>query len=1050
MAKEESRRYRPVKTPTVLQMEAAECGAAALGIILEYYGRYIPLDRLREECGVSRDGSNALYIKEAAKRHGLEVRAFRKTAEGLMYRRPPFIAFWELNHFLVVEGFAHGRAYLNDPAIGRRSVSFEDFRRRYTEIAFSFQPSPGFSRRGGRPGALAGLATRLARSRVALVFVVLAGLALVIPNLAAAALQRVFVDGILVEGHVEWLRPLVFAVAATAVMRLAASALQQVYLIRLEVRLTLAESLGFLRHALHLPIIFFQRRFTGDIVSRSLRTVRIAGLISGELATTAVSLLTLVVYIALMLPYDPPLTAIGVGISGFNLVALRAVHRFRVDRNRAIEQIRARLFGGVMWAIQIIESIKATGSESDLLVRWTGDQARMINAEQELGACDALLVALPPLLSTLTTILVLGLGGRQVMIGTISIGALVAFQSLLVGFNQPFRDLARLGSDMQELRADLDRIDDVRNRSADPVFLAPPVSAAEPSSTGGSSDAMSGPRRLSGHIEFRQVTFGYSRTVEGPLIRDFSLVARPGQRIALVGGSGSGKLTLGRMLAGLYQPWSGEILYDGLLIDEIPREVFVSSVALVDAEICLFEGTVRDNLGLWDDLVPMEDLVRASVDAAIHRDLLHRRGGYGGPVSEQARNFSGGQRQRLQIARALVRDPSLVILDEATSALDPRTERIVDDNLRRRGCTCLIIAHRLTTIRDCDEIIVLSAGQVVQRGTHDELIADPDGEYARLVSHQAIPSPTERSQRGRKSARPLALASPQAGPDGPGAADLVVLPPSAPAVAGGSGSTAELAAARFLVEELMPFARPVSTAANRPLALDDPGAVWLVSSGGVDVFFTSMEPGVLEGRRRHLCRVEEGGSIFAISGVRGRSGGGLLAVGAGPAELLQFSRGDLIRLSFEEGLADQVAVLVDDWLVRVGLCVYRAADARPCRELPREGVAAYEAGDRFAVRGGVAWVRHLEGRSQFLDLVPLPDGDVVGRFPLTEHVWLQAQEACHVTACGTPADVPVVRPLGGTGCLPPRRARFHRRRCRSGSPAPVGRTSGARPPTRRP
>ncbi len=881
MANADSRRYRPVRTPTVLQMEAAECGAAALGIILEYHGRYVPLDVLRDECGVSRDGTNALYIKEAARRHGLEAKAFRKTAEGMVNRKPPFIVFWESNHFLVVEGFKYGRAYLNDPAIGRRSVAFDEFRKCFGEIAFSFEPGPQFSKRGGRPSALAGLARRLSRSRIALVFVVLAGLAMVIPDLAAASLQRVFIDGILVEGHLTWLRPLLFAVAATALMRLAAAGLQQVYLTRLEVRLTLAESLGFLRHALQLPVVFFQRRFTGDIVARASQTARVAGLISGELATTAVSLLTLVVYVALMLPYDAPLTFIGVGISGFNLVALRIVNRFRVDRNRAIEQIRARLLAGVMWAIQIVESIKATGSESDLLVRWTGDQARMINAEQELGACDALLVALPPLLSSLTTILVLGLGGRQVMMGSLSIGALVAFQSLLVGFNQPFRDLARLGSDMQELRADLDRIDDVRNRAVDPVFHSPPARTADPNAGDGAT-----PRRLSGHVEFRKVTFGYSRTVEEPLIKEFSFVARPGQRIALVGSSGSGKSTIGRLLAGLYQPWSGEILYDGLPLGHIPREVFVSSVALVDAEICLFEGTVRDNLSLWDELIPMESLVRASVDAAIHRDLLQRRGGYGAAVAEQARNFSGGQRQRLQIARALVRDPSLVILDEATSALDPRTERIVDDNLRRRGCTCLIIAHRLTTIRDCDEIIVLSGGLVVQRGTHDSLIADADGEYARLVSHQALP--TVREGRARPRGRSRSIAAMRGEPEAIAAREAAPLLPSVPSVAGGYEAPADRSEpARFLVEELMPFSLPERTAANRPLALDDPGAVWLVTSGGVDVFFTLMEPGALEGRRRHLCRVEEGGSIFAISGVRGRSGGGLMAVGAGPAELLE-------------------------------------------------------------------------------------------------------------------------------------------------------------------
>ncbi len=1041
MASSDPRKYRPVRTPTVLQMETAECGAAALAIILEYHGCYVSLDELRDECGVSRDGSNAYYIREAAKQYGLEVKAFRKPADGLDTRRPPLIVLWEWKHFLVVEGFTRRQVSLNDPAAGRRRISRDEFRRSYSGIAFTFEPGPRFRRQGGRPGVLAGLVRRLATARAALAFVVLAGLALVIPDLLAAAFRRVFLDEILVAGHHDWLKPMLLAVAATALVRLAAAGIQQVHLTRLEIRLTLGESLGFLRHALHLPVSFFQRRFTGDLVARAMRAARVAELISGELATTAVSLLTLVAYVAVMLPYDPWLTALGVAISSLNLVALRVFARWRIDRSRAIEQLRGRLMAGVMWAIQIIESVKATGSESDLLVRWTGDQARMINAEQELGRLDALLIVLPPLLASLTTIAVLALGGYQVMLGGLSIGALVAFQSLLAGFNQPFHDLARLSTDVQELRADLDRIDDVRNRAVDPVF--DPVRTerravdreSEPArGDPGPSSSLPSPQarqvhRLIGHVEFRRVTFGYNRSVEEPLIKDFSFVARPGQRIALVGSSGSGKSTIGRLLAGFYQPWSGEVLYDGLPMAAIPREVFVGSVALVDAEICLFEGTVRDNLSLWDELIPSDRLIQAAVDAAIHRDLLQRRGGYSAAVAERARNFSGGQRQRLQIARALVRDPSLIILDEATSALDPKTERIVDDNLRRRGCTCLIIAHRLSTIRDCDEIIVLSGGRVVQRGRHEELMAESQGEYARLVAHQAAPVPrlatgTLSNARSRilspsdgepvlvpaGSGRPERL--PQAMPD---QSDNGVPARGAAPSERNSSSAIEprTHAPRFIVEELFPYSVPVRTAANLPLPLDDVEAVWLVIAGGVDVFFTERERDGLGGRRRHLCRVEEGGSIFAIRGVRGRSGGGLVAVGAGPAQLWKFARGDLIRLSFEEGLSEQVALLVDDWLLRVGRALSRLVPVRPARELGQGAVAELEPGERYSVRGGVSWVRHHGGTSSLLDRVALPMTELQPRFPMTEHFWLTATTACRVSTCDTAAMIQSGDPWAG-------------------------------------
>ena len=761
MSREGERKYRPVRTPMVLQMEAVECGAAALGIILEYHGRYVPLDVLRSDCGVSRDGSNAYYIKEAAKQYGLETKAFRKPADGLRTRQPPFIVLWQWNHFLVVEGFGRGIVFLNDPACGRRTVSQEEFERSYSGIAFTFTPGPQFIKQGRRPGAAIGLARRLATSKTALAFVILAGLALVIPTLVAAAFQRLFIDEILVQGRFAWLKPLLIAMAVTAIVRLAAVTLQQIYLTRLEIRLALTESVKFLQHVLRLPVTFFQHRFAGDIVGRIVSTERVARLISGELAITAVSLLTLVFFVAVMLPYDPLLTSVGVAISSLNLIALRWLSRWRVDQNRAIEQIRGRLYGGVMWAIQIIESVKATGSESDLMIRWTGDQARVISGEQHLGAYDTILFALPPLLATLTTITVLGLGGRQVATGVLSIGALVAFQTLLAGFNQPFRDLARLGSQVQELQSDLDRIDDVRNHRLDPVFEGRPAWPAGMETQTRRGQPLPSPR-LSGHLELRDVTFGYNRTVEEPLIRGFSMVVLPGQRIALVGGSGSGKTTIARLIMGLYQPWNGLILHDGKPIAEIPRELFVNSVAMVDERIAMFQGTVRDNLTLWDDLISSKRLIQAGLGAAIHGDLLQRRGGYDAVVAEGARNFSGGQRQRLEIARSLVRDPSLLVLDEATSALDPKTEAIVDDHLRRRGCACLIIAHRLSTIRDCDEIIVLSAGRVVQRGTHDQLVADSRGEYSRLLANQdqpGPPAPRLSTRRWNSSLRGIAVDS---------------------------------------------------------------------------------------------------------------------------------------------------------------------------------------------------------------------------------------------------------------------------------------------------
>ncbi|MEL7245703.1 MAG: NHLP family bacteriocin export ABC transporter peptidase/permease/ATPase subunit [Cyanobacteria bacterium J06573_2] len=697
-----------VKTPTILQMEAVECGAASLAIILAYYNRIVSLTELRIECGVSRDGSKASNLILAARNYGMIADGFKaEHLEQLQELIPPYIVFWEFNHFLVVEGLTKNWVYVNDPATGPRKISWQEFDEGFTGVVLTMEPGDDFEPGGSKASIILALVKRLRGSIGAILYCVLTGFLLVLPGLAIPVFSQIFIDEILVENRTEWLRPLILGMIVTAIFQGLLILLRLRYLRKLRIKLAVGMSSRFLWHLLELPIQFYAQRYAGEVSNRLKLNNKVAEVLSGQLATTVIDTVMILFYAAVMFAYDGILTLIGICFSAINGLALQRVARHRVDANMRLMQDWGKAAGVSIAALQSIETLKASALESDFFARWSGHYTKAVTAQQELEVTNQILGILPLLLTSLTTALILVVGGWRVMNGNLSIGMLIAFQSLMLSFQQPVNTLVDFGTILQELEGDLNRLDDVLGNSLDEEVRR-------------EEDTQGIIQNLQGYIQLKNITFGYS-PVEAPLIKDFSLLLQPGQRIALVGVSGSGKSTIAKLICGLYQPWEGEILFDGIPRNQIPRHVLARYLSLVEQDIFIFGGTVRDNLTLWNPSVSDEQLIKACQDAEIHETIMSIPGGYDGELLEGGVNLSGGQRQRLEIARALVNNPSILVMDEATSALDTRTEQIIVENLRKRECSCILVAHRLSTIRDCDEIIVMKAGEIVERGTHEEL-----------------------------------------------------------------------------------------------------------------------------------------------------------------------------------------------------------------------------------------------------------------------------------------------------------------------------------------
>ena len=710
-----------VKVPVVMQLEALECGAASLTMIMHYYGKWIPLEQARGDCGVSRDGANAKNIILAARSYGMEASGWKVEVQDLIDEGPfPCIIHWGFNHFVVLCGFRHGKAVLNDPARGRVEVSMEEFDNEYTGIVIALEPGESFVPSGKKKSVFSYAKERLTGTSTAVIFVVLTTTLASLMGVISPVFSRIFLDRLLSGQNANWLVPFTGALSAFAFVNVVVLWIAAVYSLRIQGKMEAVGSSTYLWKVLRLPMQFFSQRIGADIADRQATNATIAGTLVNTFAPLVLNTAMMVFYLFVMLRYSVLLTLIGVSAVAVNLIVSAVVSAKRVNITRVQMRDSAKLSGATASGIRMIETIKASGAERGFFSRWAGFQASVNTQETRFIRLNAYLSMIPTLVTSISNMAILGVGVYLVLHGSFTIGMVMAFQGFLSQFMTPANDMISAGQSMQEMITQMERVDDVMSYPTDPQLEEKPKEEEY--------------EKLSGAIEMKDISFGYAR-LGRPVIEDFSLSVKPGQKIALVGRSGCGKSTVAKLLSGLYQPWSGSIEFDGKDIRTIDRHVFTGSVAVIDQNVTLFEDSVAANIRMWDSSIEDFEMILAARDAGIHETITQRAGGYTHKMAENGRDYSGGQRQRIEIARALAQDPTICILDEATSALDAQTEFEVVRAISMRGITCIVIAHRLSTIRDCDEIIVMENGHIVERGTHEELLA-LGGAYTQLVTSE--------------------------------------------------------------------------------------------------------------------------------------------------------------------------------------------------------------------------------------------------------------------------------------------------------------------------